>query len=76
MSSAKDKLKKDKEKKQSWLKTIKSYSFNIFSVGKYATSVLYSYSRHIGWFIITTGIVTALPLLLEVYSIICFFSSS
>ena len=27
---------------------------------------IYSYSRHIGWFIVTTGIITALPLIFEV----------
>ena len=68
MSSANDKLRKvsEKSKKGTWSKWLKTQALNLFSYGQIGSSIVYSYSRHIGWFIITTGIITALPLILEV----------
>ena len=69
MPSAKDNLKKEKnasEKKVTWSKWIKTQSAYAYSIGHSGVSFLYSYSRLIGWFFVTTGIVTLLPLALEV----------
>jgi hypothetical protein len=68
MSSANDKLRKvsEKSKKGTWSKWLKTQALHLFSYGQIGSSFVYSYSRHIGWFIITTGIITALPLILEV----------
>ena len=68
-SSAKEKLKKEKGgsgKKGTWSRWLKTRSSFYFSLGQMCSGTIYYYSRHIGWFVVTTGIITLLPLILEV----------
>lgn len=67
-TSAKDKLRKEKSKKGTWSRYLKTQTINIFQYSQIAGTFCYAWGRQIGWFIVTTGIITALPLILEVYT--------
>lgn len=67
MSKARSMVEDSSAKESSqWLTTIKSSSQFLFANLVGIAQWSYINARHIGWFIVTTGIITAFPLIFEI----------
>ncbi|KAJ1393486.1 hypothetical protein B484DRAFT_425445 [Ochromonadaceae sp. CCMP2298] len=64
MSKARDIIDGPAENK--WFSWISSSSQTAFSYGIFGAQWSYMNARHIGWWVVTTGMITALPLIFEI----------
>lgn len=66
MSKARETLSKKNEGSSFSLTWLHETSQFLLANGLMFSSWLYMNARHIGWFVVTTGMITALPLILEI----------
>lgn len=66
MSNAKKILRGDDPSSNQWLPWAWKKTTSVFITGLSWSSWAYSNARFIGWFMVTTGMITALPLVFEI----------